>query len=99
MTFQALRSSTQHANGTARQNYASTMVLQRNDGRLTGRRDEVANARWAKDACPFQEARHSCFFTSATNAEEAATLAEEDDSPVHVKLLRALAGRRLLFVG
>jgi hypothetical protein len=67
-----------------------------------------AEARWARDACPFEETRHNCFFFGQPNAGEVARRAlgmlgmtnrTSRSSSSTASLLAALRGRRIHFVG
>ena len=87
--------------------YAHTIVRPAAD-RAFGIDVKDAEARWARDACPFEETRHNCFFFGQPNAGEVARRAlgmlgttnrTSRSSSSTASLLAALRGRRIHFVG
>ena len=86
--------------------YAKTEVLlrDRSNGTIPGTiigRDPDALIQWAQNACPFQEARHSCYFLRQgdTFSQQAAQHAGETAVGSAASLLRSLAGKTVHFVG
>ena len=61
---------------------------------------QESTRQWGLQACPFEETRHSCYFIGQSNAPEIAVASAQLARAVEVEsVLRALAGRRVNFVG
>jgi hypothetical protein len=76
--------------------YANVFV--RSDPRASA--SQELTRQWGLQACPFEETRHSCYFVGQSNASEIAAASAQLAKSVQVEsVLRALAGRRVIFVG
>ena len=67
---------------------------------LRANASQESTRQWSLQACPFEETRHSCYFVGQSNASEIAAASAQLARSVQVEsVLRALAGRLVIFVG